>query len=240
VVHCRSPRARGFTLMELMVVVVIVGLIAALAIPSMRLATYDRHAYEDAGAVMQLFRDARTRSVARGSAVLVTMTSSGPSDRGTFTMYEAVVGPNGLAAGSAEAETPSGGCRSPMVWPPTLPQPGDLTQNARFIEAVNLNGNAEVDADIETTLQALLPAVGGTGPTSGALVGPLPAIDVCFTPLGHSYISATTMFTASNININPITVLVQRLGAGGTSVGGRSVIILPNGTTRIYSHVGSP
>ncbi|HSY24722.1 MAG TPA: prepilin-type N-terminal cleavage/methylation domain-containing protein [Polyangiaceae bacterium] len=242
--HRQSLRTRGFTLMELMVVVVIVGVMAALAIPSMRLATFDRHAYEDAGAVMQLFRDARTRSVARGSAVLVAMSSQGATDRGTFTMYEAVVGPGGLSsaqlsADSAEAQTPTGGCKIPMVWPVALPQPGDLTQNARFIESVNLNGTAESDADIETTLQAFLPVSGSSGPTSGSLTS-VGSAYVCFTPLGHSYISGTTSFASANININPITVLVQRLGAGGSATGGRSVIILPNGSTRIYSHVGTP
>lgn len=230
--------------MELMVVVVIVGVMAALAIPSMRLATYDRHAYEDAAAVMQLFRDARTHSVARGSAVLVAMSSNGSTDRGTFTMYEAVVGPGGLSSGQAtttpaEAETPTGGCKSPMVWPAALPQYGDLTQNARFIESVNLNGTPESDADIETTIQAVL-ANAGSSSAALATVPTSATAYVCFTPMGHSYISTTTVFTSSNININPITILVQRLGAGGTNVGGRSVIVLPNGTTRLYSHVGTP
>ena len=90
---------RGFSLVELMVVVFIVGLISALAIPTMALGRSDRHAYDDAGAITQLFRAARTRAIARGGAVLVSM-SAGAGDRGTFTMYEAVsANAGGAAAG---------------------------------------------------------------------------------------------------------------------------------------------
>ena len=48
--------------------VIIIGILAALAIPSMSTARFDRHAYNDAGSVMMLFRVARTRAVARGDA----------------------------------------------------------------------------------------------------------------------------------------------------------------------------
>jgi Tfp pilus assembly protein FimT len=66
-----------------MVVIIIIGVVAALAVPTMAAARIDRNAYDDAGSIMQLLRSARTHAIARGGAVLVSMTFSA-ADRGTF------------------------------------------------------------------------------------------------------------------------------------------------------------
>src|SRR6476619_2331488 len=71
----RAP-ARGFTLIELMVVVILVGIMVMLAVPSMSSARHDRRVYEDASSIAQLVRDARARAMGRGAAVVVQLSNA--------------------------------------------------------------------------------------------------------------------------------------------------------------------
>jgi Tfp pilus assembly protein FimT len=211
-----------------MVVVIIVGLLAALAVPSMRLATYDRHAYEDAGAVMQLFREARLRAVARGSAVLVTMSSSGTADRGTFNVYEAVAQDPNDTSGTG-FHMPVRTCKSPTS-PWALPP----ANTSLLIDALNLNGTPEADADIETRLWTY------TGGANNSVSTLQPAAaNVCYTPLGRSYFTTT----AGSLNFNGLqpsmTVLAVQVLRGATSgitgASTRVVVVEPNGMPRILT-----
>jgi type II secretory pathway pseudopilin PulG len=211
-----------------MVVIVIIGVLAVAAAPSMRLTTYERHAYNDAGAIMQLFRDAHARAVAYAVPVLVSMSANTATpDRGTFGTY---IASNPVSAGSVVS------CKG-FAWAPVAANvtAGTMAQ----IDGVNLNGlagSAEVDANIQTALWYYnLPST----TTATQLTGGTEY--VCFTPLGHSYIApipAPTPLIASTMvpNVYPLVALVTR---GGPTSGNlsRSVVLLPNGAARVFSHL---
>jgi type II secretory pathway pseudopilin PulG len=214
-----------------MVVVIVIGVLAALAVPSMGGARFDRHTYDDAGAVMQLFRSARTRAIARGGAVLVTMSTSA-TDRGTFMMYEAVTDNAGAAGTTGLARTPVSSCKSPTAWTPlpTINANGGSTGTVLLVDGVNLNGGIEAQAGIKSQLLGYGGAFNAAGATFTAGA-------ICYTPLGRSYIATgavvPAMFDGLLPTISPIEILVT--GAAGTTQ--RSVLVPPNGMARLFSHV---
>jgi prepilin-type N-terminal cleavage/methylation domain-containing protein len=220
----RTSRAsrRGFSLIELMVVIIIIGVVAALAVPTMAAGRTDRHAYDDAGSIMQFFREARTRAVARGGAILISMTFNGPTDRGTFNMYESVA----LNAGGVGTNTPVASCKTPTVWNPLAA----ANTNVNLVDALNLNGTIEQEADIETQFLTYDPVAGTTSNVAGGFL--------CFTPLGRTYFNQVTpVFDGSLPTLSPLEFRVTRM-SGGVPYGTiRSVLLPPNGMARVFSHV---
>jgi prepilin-type N-terminal cleavage/methylation domain-containing protein len=210
-------RRRGFTLIELLVCIIIIGLLAVMAIPSMSLATFDRDTYNDAGAIMQVFRAARTRAIARGGAVVVQMITNGAATRGGFFTYEAVApNPNGGVVG----QTPIASCKYPTTWPV-----GSMTPIDGF--TVNTSANS---ADTLAGIMAQPYIYTASVTTKTSFVEGY----VCYTPLGRMYVSigaAPPVFTG----LTPISALeIQVSRTDGATI--RSVLLPNNGMARIFSH----
>jgi len=211
-----------------MAVIVIIGILAIAAAPAMRLSIFERHAYNDAGSIMQLFRVAHGRSLAYSVPVLVAMTANGAGDRGTFTSYIAT---NPVANSLVVS------CKTPYAWAPiTSNSLNNTNPNVTAVDTVNLNtsaGAAEYDGDIETTLNYY------NTPASAAATAFNTAY-MCFTPGGHSYMAvapgAAPWYDTMLPNTFPLEAAVKRLGAGGGTIT-RSVYVMPDGSTRLFSHV---
>jgi type II secretory pathway pseudopilin PulG len=213
-----------------MIVVILVGILAVMAIPQMTTASVDRRAYDDSILVGELFREARTRAMGRGAAEMVMITSNGTADRGTFLLWEGQM----LAAGILPTGSPMANCGWPTVWPPAGTPCGTTVagQTAVCIDGVNLNGSIETIDNIQTTLNA--PAPGGNFAVMNAAA-------ICFTPLGRTYFSAGPLpiFISGSPLIGELQISLQHTYPGdpsNTFVGITRTIVVPNsGNTRIIS-----
>lgn len=226
-------RARGFTLVELAVVVTVIGIFAMLAMPSMGDSRYDRIAYDDAGSIMELIRTARTRAMGRGAATMVTLTTN--NTIGNFRMYEAV-DPNPSGGNAADARMPRSTCMNPTAdaW-----KAGD-TRNA-FIDGVDMNGGPEIDGNFAVRIVTF--ASDGTETV-------IPTAAICFNPAGRAYLyvgGGSPTFSPAAPFLGTIAIDVVRLlpGTSGISAANqkgvaRRILIPSSGNTRMVASITLP
>lgn len=201
------PSIRGFTLIELMVVVLIITLLSVIAVPSIGRRMKIFRARSTADEISTIYRTARLRAMGRGSAVLVRLQD------GVFTVREAVRGPGAGAATDCDT-LPARECRLPAArWT-------DNSLSQQMSQA--FIGNDE--SDYEFTLRLW------DSSTNAAVTGRT-AFDICFTPLGRAYSDMSAAGRFEEMIAAPAIDIDRRDGVGI----GRTVLITPQGGARVVA-----
>lgn len=162
-----SPRARnrtlqrGFTLIEMMTVVVLITVLASAAIPLATRQMRDRRLQEVAQQVAATFQQARTRAMGRGSAIMVRYT---PGTPGSFQTLEAQRGPNSTSNGIANPECAALPVSSCLTTSWNVP----AAQEYRVVSSLDFT-----DDDLSVTMNDDQP------------------LDICFTPGGRAFSAET-------------------------------------------------
>jgi prepilin-type N-terminal cleavage/methylation domain-containing protein len=202
--HRRLPsHTRGFTLIELMVVVIIIAVLATLAVPLFVSQIRERSVTGAANGIADVFRGARNRAIGRGAAIMVTARADGSLD-----VYEGVQGQD--SADLAE-RTKCG----------NLPMRGCTTNDWDNISSGSTIGNARrvgvVAASTDYTTSVRLGTVA------------MSPVNVCFSPGGRTFVNDSSEWNPAAWQ--PLTtVLTVSITSSGRA---RNVVVLPNGTARV-------
>lgn len=208
----RCSAERGFTLVEMLAVVILITILALLAIPNVTRQLRDRRTLEAAQQISQIYQNARLRAMGRGSAVLVRFVR-GSAENARYEVYEAQRGTTDAPTGTSAT-----GCSALPI--PSCLTPDWNTASATDHRSVNLVrfgtlGNYD---DLNVTM-------------SDSASNAASNLDVCFTPMGRTY-------ARTNGTLAPLTEAYAATVFRGSSVAsavGRyyKVLVLPTGIARV-------
>jgi len=203
----------------MMVVVVIIGLFAALAAPSVTSLVKDQRTRRGALNILNYYRDARSRALGRGAAINVVYSTTGYPWSFTISEAQSVV---------TEAQA--------VATPPALPDArcggydwsGATAGQTPVVLQTVLPGTGTGAAEMQVTATYSAPAdlVSDTQVNAGGY------LEVCFAPSGNVYYRLAANGTFNRVN-GRVLVNVQRLESGAPIGIIRTIEINANGTTRV-------
>lgn len=144
----RTRTARGFTLIEMMVVVAIIAMMAALAAPSVINIIRDNRSQKDALSLLVMVQDAHSRAYGRGGAVILTYNEGAAGAPDSIDIRERMQDIDADTVGDLPWPQCSTGVLSPVLkyWQTSDPdQPTDvgLTMNGQSGVANIAAGNSQ-------------------------------------------------------------------------------------------------
>jgi prepilin-type N-terminal cleavage/methylation domain-containing protein len=238
-VQRRVARAakRGFTLLELMVVVMLVAILAIIAAPTMSIARNDRIAWDYARQYQQLVHRAHSHAAARGASQLVLF-GPGPDARGYARHYEALDSQS-LGTTGVPGPNPVSSCRNPLQWLDAMVYPGIVkpSLSAPFLDWVELNSAPNtVNVQMELRTELFI------GDPAGQSFAKVDYLAVCITPGGLTYVGGDSSPALAlqkmreSPPFNDIAEIQVQRHKGVTGVGlKRRVIIAGSSSPRLKS-----